>query len=67
MELSNVVAGERRPRARTGRNLYNHLNSNGHTVNDLGIMPIEEVVLADHEFNLVREEFWHWVQYILMA
>ena len=44
--------------------LYNHFNSDGHSITDLNIMPIEEVVLtADDNLTLVsklltREEHW---------
>ena len=43
--------------------LYDHFNSDGHSLNDIAIMPIEEVKLAPNENTtisaklLAREEF----------
>ena len=45
--------------------LYNHFNSDGHSLNDIAIMPIEEVKLAPNENTTIsakllsREEFWY--------
>ena len=47
-----------------GLYLYHHFSSDGHTLNDISIMPIEEVVLQRNEgINLTskrlqREEYW---------
>ena len=43
--------------------LYNHFNSDGHTIADLQIMPIEEVSLKASDISLAskllnREEYW---------
>ena len=45
--------------------LYNHFNSDGHCIDDMYIMPIEEVVLTSNDKVsissklLTREEFWY--------
>ena len=45
--------------------LYNHFSSDGHCVDDISIIPIEEVVLDANDNCsissklLVREEFWY--------
>ena len=45
--------------------LYHHFNLNGHTLEDIGIMPIEEVVSEPNDTislackRLKREEFWY--------
>ena len=45
--------------------LYNHFNSDGHSIDDLQIMPIEEVVVDPAENItldsklLIREEYWY--------
>ena len=48
-----------------GLHLYHHFNSDGHTLSDISIMPIEEVLLEPHEGitlaskRLQREEYWY--------
>ena len=49
----------------SGLYLYHHFNSDGHTLEDIGIMPIEEVVSEPNDTislackRLKREEFWY--------
>ena len=48
-----------------GLHLYHHFNSNGHTIDDLNIMPIEELTLTPTDKislsskRLEREAFWY--------
>ena len=48
-----------------GLYLYHHFNSDSHTLDDISIMPIEEVVLEPGDSmtlpskRLQREEFWY--------
>ena len=42
--------------------LYNHFNSDRHCIDDMNIMPIEEVTLTSSDNVtqvLTREEFWY--------
>ena len=48
-----------------GLYLYHHFSSDGHTLDDINIMPIEEVVLEPNDVislpskRLQREEYWY--------
>ena len=48
-----------------GLYLYHHFSSDGHTLDDISIMPIEEVVLEPNDViflpskRLQREEYWY--------
>ena len=48
-----------------GLYLYHHFSSDGHTLDDISIMPIEEVVLKPNDVislpnkRLQREEYWY--------